>query len=139
MDKSKKAIEILRITNDGDDLTPHHLKLVEAAVNGALTEAGEQAFQSLYEQCIGPGYQKPWLHGIENLTIDNAGYVYWRDKIVEHYDLPFAHSQRSVPQAKQLAERCRTLENLGIEVNMYTTVWNWPASAGHDKDTCQQA
>ena len=34
------VIEILRLTRDGDALAPHHLKLVENAVNGALNEHG---------------------------------------------------------------------------------------------------
>lgn len=35
------AIEILSATNDGDDLDPRHLKLLECAVNGLLTDHGK--------------------------------------------------------------------------------------------------
>jgi len=38
------AIEILKATNDGDNLAPVDLKLVELAVNRYLNEAGEVAF-----------------------------------------------------------------------------------------------
>lgn len=33
-----KALEILKKTHDGDDLTPQHLWLVENAVNGFFNE-----------------------------------------------------------------------------------------------------
>src|SRR5437016_9064775 len=43
-----KALEIIRATHDGNDLSPPHLKLVESAVNGFLTEQGKLAFEELY-------------------------------------------------------------------------------------------
>ena len=81
------AIEILRKTNDGNDLAPEHLKLVEVAANGWLSEAGEVAFHELHRD-VENGYKKPWLHGIEHLTRDHEGYVYWKGRRVEHYDSP---------------------------------------------------
>ena len=36
-----KACEILQRTNDGDDLAPNHLWLVQEMVNGHLNERGE--------------------------------------------------------------------------------------------------
>ncbi len=44
-----RACEILQATNDGDDLAPEHLKLVELAVNGFLSDYGETAFTELCE------------------------------------------------------------------------------------------
>lgn len=52
------ALEILRATNDGDDLDPQHLKLVEMAVNGFLNEKGQQAFKELLA-LVRAGYSKP--------------------------------------------------------------------------------
>lgn len=79
-----KALEIIRNTNDGEDLSPWDLKLVEMEVNGFLNEAGEQKFTELYLHVL-QGYVKPWLAGVENLTIDHTGYVYWKGQQVEHY------------------------------------------------------
>jgi hypothetical protein len=73
------ACEIIRATNDGDDLAPEHLKLVEMAVNGFLNEKGWQAFKDLHEQ-VKAGYKKPWAFGVENLTQDHEGYIYWKGK-----------------------------------------------------------
>ena len=34
--------------------------------------------------------EKPYFHDIEHLTIDDAGYVSWQGKHVEHFDPDFA-------------------------------------------------
>ncbi len=46
----EQSIEILEETHDGDDLTPQDLRLVEAAVNGWLSETGKVAFDELYRR-----------------------------------------------------------------------------------------
>src|SRR5947209_17655079 len=57
-----KALEIIRATHDGNDLSPPHLKLVELAVNGFLTEQGKLAFEELYRNATKPGgYTIPWF------------------------------------------------------------------------------
>ena len=123
-DICEKAEEILRSTSDGDNLSPEHLKLVEMAVNGFVNEAGEKAFLDLSEQCKA-GYKKPWFHGIENLTIDHIGYVYWKGHQVEHYDSPWRWSAEAKAAAEELARRCRILEERGNSVNLQTAIWKW--------------
>ena len=110
-----KAIYILQETNDGEDLAPEHLKLVENAVNGFLTLEGEEDFQKLCEQ-VQQGYEKPYFHGIEGLTIDLQGYVYWKSQRVEHYNQPWAYSEEGYKAAQELAKRCRKLEAEGEKV-----------------------
>ena len=124
MDTCEMVIEILRKTNDGDELDPMHLKLVEMAVNGFLNESGLEAFRRLHEEAM-KGYRKPWFHGIENLTLDHHGNVYWKGANVEHFDFPFAYSERGKESALELAERCRRLEELGVEVNLTNAIWKW--------------
>ena len=118
------AITILQKTDDGDDLAPEHLYLVQEAVNGHLNDKGELAFSQLYESVL-KGYKKPWLHGIEHLTIDHAGYVYWKGKQVEHYDFPWAYSDAAKLEAMEIARRCQILEGRGIEPSCITAVWKW--------------
>jgi len=122
-----KACAILRATHDGNDLAPEHLSIVQAAVNRGLSETGEVAFEKLYQDVLA-GYRKPWFHGIEHLTLDPEGYVYWKSQQVEHYNMPWAGSEEARPQAEELAERCRTLEGRGLPVNTTTIVWRWPES-----------
>jgi len=118
------AIDILQKTNDGDDLDPQHLKLVELAVNGFLNAKGEVAFRELHA-CVVQGYQKPWLHDVENLTIDHTGYVRWRGTMVEHYDLSWAYSAKAEVQAQELGRRCRILESRGEKPTTHNAIWTW--------------
>jgi hypothetical protein len=100
------ALEIIRATHDGNDLVPQHLALVESAVNGHLNAKGEAAFQDLLEHVMA-GYQPPWFHGLEGLTIDHSGYVSWRGQRVEPFNPDTAYSERLKERAEELAGRCR--------------------------------
>ena len=119
-----KACFILQKTNDGDDLSPEHLWLLQEMVNGRLNELGEQEFEKLY-QSAEAGYVKPWFHGIEHLTIDHKGYVRWKGKIVEHYDAPWQGSQEAKVQAEEVARRCRHLESIGVVPSTANVIWTW--------------
>ena len=118
------AIDILRKTNDGEELDPQHLKLLEMAVNGYLNAKGEAAFRELHTS-VQAGYRKPWLHGVESLTINHAGYVRWKDSIVEHYNISAAFSAESKAEAQELGRRCAILETKGIEPTTRTAIWEW--------------
>lgn len=113
------AIAILRATKDGDMLAPHHLKLVELAVNNMLNEDGLALFHALHSNATkAGGYTTPFLFGIENLTIDHHGVVRWRGIAVEQFDhavwrQPGWH-ERMLADAQEVAARCRSLEAKGI-------------------------
>lgn len=111
-----KAIEILRLTQDGDMLEPKHLKLTELAVNGFLNEEGRHAFDALYESVANGTYaaRPHWFHEIENLTRKPSGYVYWKGICVEHYS--HTDPEASKRDAEDLAARCRSLEAKGFPV-----------------------
>ena len=126
MDISKRcdlSIEILQKTNDGDDLEPWHLSLLENAVNGNLTDAGLERLAKIHDEVLAGTYKKPWFHGVENLTVDHVGYVYWKGIEVEHYTHPYRPDNK--PNAEELGVRCRHLESIGVEVNTSTAIWNW--------------
>ncbi|MBA7710597.1 hypothetical protein ES703_119542 [subsurface metagenome] len=118
------ALEIIRQTNDGDDLSPGDLALVESAVNGFLSESGEIAFQELHKKVL-EGYSPPWFHGIEHMTIDHAGYVYWKGVQVEHYGPGNPYSAKMKQATEEIARRCRILEERGRQPTVGTAVWNW--------------
>lgn len=125
-DACEQAIEILRATNDGDDLAPRDLALVEAAVNSRLNEAGQAAFAALLESAR-KGYRAPWLHEVEHLTRDHAGYVYWRGIEIEHWSGDLPYSERGKIQAQELARRCIAIEARGDKVTCRAVIWDWPA------------
>ncbi len=121
----EKACAILQKTNDGDDLDPQHLKLLEMAVNEFLNEEGKKAFEELYTN-VQAGYKKPWFHGIEHLIRDQSGYVLWKGKVVEHYDSPWAYSAEGKKSAEEVAKRCGILEARGETINTHSVIWKWP-------------
>ena len=127
--------EIVRGTRDGDALSRTDLKLVEQIVNAdvfGVSEDMEAAFGSLYMR-VKLGYAPPWLHGIEGLTIDHEGYVYWKGQNVEHYDTPWAYTKLAdgigrksgEEAALELARRCRLLEARGSVVSTTSAIWRW--------------
>ena len=124
----EQCIEIVRATHDGDDLAPPDLKLVETAVNGWLNEAGEVAFAKLLAN-VRSGYKPPWFMGIEHMTRDHQRYVYWKGIQVEHYDHDVWQQdgwrERMKADAKELARRCRWLEENGKVVNTANVLAKW--------------
>ncbi len=121
-----QAIEILRLTHDGDDLDPIQLKLVENAVNGFLNDKGIEVFDKLYTTVIEGKYKKPSFHGFDNLTIDHIGYVYWKGNIVEHYNLSWAYSEEAKKEAQDLAWRCKIVEERNEIPSTHNVIWEWP-------------
>lgn len=120
------ACEILRKTNDGDDLDPMHLWLVQEAVNDHLNEKGEALFQELHTQVTGGNYKKPWVHGVEHLTRDHKGYIYWKGHQVDHYSFYGKGAyEREKAAAEELGRRCRILESKGVIPTTATAIWNW--------------
>ena len=126
-----KACEILRRTNDGDDLSPEDLWLVQEMVNGHLDDEGEKLFEQLYQNAM-VGYRKPWFHGIENLTIDHKHDVRWKGKVVEHYNPGWCWGEEARKAALELAERCKHLESIGVEPSTWTAIWQWERITGKD-------
>ena len=119
-----RALVILSRTNDGDDLIPSDLWLVQEAVNGRLNERGHQAYLELCRR-IDAGYAIGWLHGIEHLAMAPDRYISWRGEIVEHYDERLRTSDDGHRQALEIARRCRILEERGESVNSTAVVWTW--------------
>jgi hypothetical protein len=122
-----KALEIIEVTHDANDLSPPHLKLTELAVNGFLNEEGKLAFEELYRNATKPGgYTVPWFHDIEHLTRDHQGYVRWKGNHVEHYESPWCYSDEAREAAAEVARRCRLLEYMGEVPTTEKVIWRWP-------------
>lgn len=117
------ACEILQRTNDGDDLAPEHLYLLQELVNGNINDRGVTLCRQIHSQVMTGNYHKPWLCGVENLTQDHEGYVYWRGQHVEHYSHQKYEDMKR--DAVELSRRCLLLEALGQEVNTYNVIWKW--------------
>jgi len=120
-----KACAILKKTDDGNKLSPQDLSLLELAVNGWLSETGETAFEELYQKVIKGIYKPQWLNDVEHITRDHEGYVYWKGQQIEHYDSPWCYSKESRKATIELSQRCRHLEQIGVEANTRNVIWDW--------------
>lgn len=122
MNTLDKAIAILAATQDGDALQPEDLGLVQSAVNGNLNDIGTMAFERLHNSVADGSYMadQHWFHGIEHLTRDHQGYVYWKGRRVEHYS--FSDKENEAKAARGLAEKCRQLEANNFPVNGRTAI-----------------
>lgn len=121
-----QVIEVLGATEDGNRLAPKHLYLCQLVANAgahAIDESVEVAFAELYASVKSGQYDAAnvWFHGIEHLTKDHAGYVFWRGIRVEHYS--FNAADEEAQAARALAQRCLALEANGIAVNGRTTLY----------------
>jgi hypothetical protein len=112
----EQSIEILDRSRDGNDLEPFHLSLVQGAVNNHLTARGVEAFHQLYDSVTSGQYAKPWLAGVEHVTWDHQGYVYWKGSRVEHFTFSVMEEDQLKHTTQRLAERCRHIEALGLPV-----------------------
>ena len=121
----EQSIEILRDSRDGEDLDPTHLSLVEAAVNNNLTERGIEAFHQLHAKVTAGQYIKPWLCGVEHVTRDLQGYIYWKGNRIEHFTFSAMDAAHLKAITQRLAERCRHIETLGLPVCGRTYFNDW--------------
>jgi hypothetical protein len=113
-----KACAILKKTKDGDLLDSQDLKLTELAVNGFLSDEGQEVFETLYQRVVvEETYQKPFLHDIEHITRDHAGYIYYKGIYVEHYTPRYIYTEKGKKDLMKLKRRCESLERKGVEVS----------------------
>jgi hypothetical protein len=121
----EQSIEILDRSRDGNDLEPFHLSLVQAAVNNHLTAREVEAFHQLYDSVTSGQYAKPWLAGVEHVTRDHQGYIYWKGSRIEHFTFSVMEEDQLKHTTQRLAERCRHIEALGLPVCGHSYFNDW--------------
>lgn len=115
------ACEILRATNDGDNISPNELYLLQEAINGNLTDKGYEMFADLHKRVKEGSYAKPWHCGVEHMTKDHEGYIYFKGQHCEHYS--FRDYEEEKKALIELQKTCLLLEAKGHPINSITTVW----------------
>ena len=112
----------LHLSNDGNSLSNSDLKLVENAVNGFLIPRGEVVLAQLVFRLEEGSYEIPPFCGVENLSRDQDGHVFWKGKNVEHYDHDIWQQEGwqkdMIKDAEHLGRVCQWLEDNHIEVNL---------------------
>ena len=122
---SDKVIAILQKTQDGDLLSPTHLKLIEMAANDILNNKGKEAFERLYEEIIGGEYRQPNLHGVEYMTQDHDDNILFKGQAVENYASPWVYSLDAKNSLLKLQRECLFLESKGITPSISNCAWDW--------------
>lgn len=118
-----KCLFILKNTNDGEKLSSRHLSLIQLVVNNLCNEFGLNELHRVYEMVEQNNYND-WFYGIENLTKDHQGYVYWRGKHIDHFSYRNAHEEEKIA-AENLAKQCRHLELIGVEIDIGSVIFSW--------------
>lgn len=119
-----KALKIIQNTNDGDELSPNHLYIVQQVVNGLATEYELETFNKIHEDVVNGCYKKPWLCGIEHMTADHEGYIYYKGHRVEHYSFEgFKSRQKLIDELTWLQDKCIHAEKLRLPINTLIIIW----------------
>lgn len=117
------SCNILSLSNDGDDLSPNDLKFIENVANFGVNEEGEIYLYELETKLEKGIYKKACFYGVENLTQDHEGFVYYKDIHVEHYS--YRDHEEGKKSAIILKSRCEVLEKNNIEISCHNAVWCW--------------
>lgn len=104
------ACAILSGTNDGNNLSPSHLYLVQEFINGNLTEEGIALIHRIESEVTQGKYQPPWFHGVEHMTVDSEGFVYYKKKNIEHFSGRYRYTEEAKEFLLKLAKACESLE-----------------------------
>ena len=106
------VIEILQRTDDGNDLAPFHLRLMEIVANKEVSETGLEELEKVYQSVCEGRYEKPFLYGIPHITRDHDGYILYKGKIVEHYSNMSPEEERR--RLEKLAADCEKADMAGM-------------------------
>lgn len=123
MNRIQKAIAILEKTNNGSNLAPRHLNLVQLVVNKHASDYGLEAFDKLYEQIIKGTYDKSkiYFYNVEHMTKDSVGYIYYKGQQIGHFSYDDREEERIA--TFRAAKRCRLLEKKGHPIDPLTYCW----------------
>lgn len=116
---SDQAIEILRLTQDGDLLERRDLALLQAGVNSGgagLSERGHARWAQVLDGVRNGSYTSRPFCGVPGLTQDAVGYVHWKGVSVEHYSYGADKHEEMIDAARRLGAICLTLEEAGEAV-----------------------
>lgn len=118
--------EILQLSNDGEDLSPTHLKLIENSVNFGLNEQGKIVLDGVLKALKDGTYKAPWLLGVKGMTQDHEGYIYYHGAHVEHYTNRYFKNEAEIKEKlEELKKRCETLKKNGLQVSCGNAIWLW--------------
>ena len=115
---NNEVYEIMSLTNNGRDLDFQNLKRLNVYFDGYKTEFPKEE-EVHYAELLGKArngvFNTPWFHGVENMTMDSQGYIYWRGNHIDHYSFDDLLAERE--SLLDLEKQCLILESKGFDVD----------------------
>lgn len=113
------ALEILQHSDEGKNLDPVHLTMVEFACNCALDQRRISSLYDLHRAVvINKDYKTTCFAEREHVTIDWSGRVYYKSQLIDQFLLDrFAHEDAKVLM-KRIEQTCLQMEKDHITVNL---------------------
>lgn len=119
LDLIDKVMEIISLTNDGNDLTYDDLVMLEHAINFG----NEDFVNKIYGEVKSGTYENYYI--CKNFRLDHEGYVYYKGFNVEHFELPYSRTAKAAEYVRELKRRCEFLEANNIEISCSNAVLHW--------------
>lgn len=127
---NEMCMEVLQMTNYGDDLAPKHLFLVELVVNGLTNDKGKAELKRVWQE-LKKGKYIEWYFDIFGLTLKADGFVLWFGQEVEHFSyLAGNYSEEAKLAAIKLVTRIQHREQKvtsKLHAEGVTMRSGWPA------------
>jgi len=103
-----KIKTLISETETGTALLEPHRRLLTKALTEPLSRDSEEVIAWLHEKITRGTYRKEFFCGVEHLTQDAKGYLFWKDSFIGR--LPGTGTKDDAENARKIAERCRQLE-----------------------------
>lgn len=124
----KKAQAILQATENGGKLAAQHRRLLELADHGVpLSPYQQEELDGIYAKL--PEYTPPFVHGVEHMTIDWDGTLYYKGEAVDYGALVWTETLCGRADVVRVQDQCRFLEAQGIRPTAEEIFFNWGAYA----------
>lgn len=122
----EKAQAILQATENGGKLAPQHFRLVELADHGVpLSPYQQEELDGIYKML--PEYVPPFIHGVEHMTIDREGTIYYKGVAVDYGALAWTETLCGRANVVRVQDQCRFLEAQSLRPTAQEIFSNWGA------------
>lgn len=130
-----KAKEILRQTDEGYNIAPHELKLVDRALQGYVHDDSQEQLDYLYTTVMDGSYQYPWHMGVEHMTLAHSGDIRFKGQPVDHFNPLTAYSLAAKSDLEKLQQYCLFLESKGEKIELFpwaACAWSYHGTYAED-------
>ena len=121
LSNQQKCLAILEQDPDGESLAPGHVGFVVYAMQNSLDAAQQKTLDELYRQVINETYVLPWHLGVEHMTMDSDGTMFFKGRVVEYYNRNLAFTLGARADLVRLQQTCLFLEARGEALGTFSS------------------